>query len=255
MKRALLFAIFGILGAAWPGFAQTAMTRVPDCVMGITPITAVGTSTIYDNRGAGCVDWTLTYTTFGFSAATIQVDDAPNNNSTPGALVSFQGTILGGVTQPVAAASSGTYSMTGYYPFMAVAMTAKTGTGSFQGTLYGWRRDATSVTSIINPVQNTPNATYPTAFGIAVTNLSTTSGTVATASTVLMGTLVCINSSTSTAVAVNATNTAGNPLQGVAFSIPASSDKVMNFESGMLAVGIKWWASTATAWCSVTGWQ
>ncbi len=236
--------------------------RAPDCVLtsgGATVLTAVGTSAVFDNRGSGCIDWTLTYSTFGFSAATLQINSAPNNSSSPGTAVAFAGTVLGGVTQPVTASISSTFSqgsisVSGYYPYMSFSLVSKTGTGSLQGTLYGWRRSNVSG-GVPNIVQFTPNSAYPTGWGIAVTNLSTTSGTVATASTVLVGTISCSNSSTTTAVATNVTNTAGNILQGASFSIPPDSDVVRNYESGMPAVGLKWWASTSTAWCFVTGWS
>ncbi len=107
-------------------------------------------------------------------------------------------------------------------------------------------------------VQTTPNATYPTAFaGLPVTTIVATSSTVATATTVLIGTLYCVNT-TASAATMLVTNTAGTYLVGGAagFSIPANSDVTRNFTSGLLAVGIKWWSGTASALnCSVTGWQ
>ncbi len=91
-------------------------------------------------------------------------------------------------------------------------------------------------------VQSSPNVNYPTPFGIAITTIIATSSTAATASTVLIGTLYCVNTSASAATML-VTNTAGTSLVGGAagFSIPANSDVTRNFFSGLLAVGIKWW--------------
>jgi|GEM_PF-5301528 len=241
-------------------FAEAQGTpRAPDCVLqagGLTVLTAVGTSAPFDNRGTGCVDWTFTYNTFGFSAATLQINSAPNNSSSPGTAVAFAGTVLGGLTQPVTASissgfSQGTISVTGYYPYMSFSLVSKTGTGSLQGTLYGWRRTNGLVPAT---VIITPNSAYPTPFGIAIAALSSTSGTVATASTVLVGNMFFQNI-TSGAVTVDVTNTAGTAIVK-SFSIPANSNLNLNFQSGLLAVGIKWWASAAASIdASVTGWS
>ncbi len=106
-------------------------------------------------------------------------------------------------------------------------------------------------------VQSSPNVNYPTPFGIAITTIIATSSTAATASTVLIGTLYCVNTSASAATML-VTNTAGTSLVGGAagFSIPANSDVTRNFFSGLLAVGIKWWSGTTNVLnCAVTGWQ
>lgn len=136
MKRfALFIAAMLLCGNV---YGQAGQVRAPDCVLGAGQLvlSAVGTSQLYDNRGSGCVDWTLTYSTYGFTP-TIQVVSAPNVNGA-GTPVAFAGNVYG-VTQPITASSSGTVAVSGYYPWMGVAMTAKSGTGSFQGTLYGWR--------------------------------------------------------------------------------------------------------------------
>lgn len=161
--RKLIILIMGLgvaLAAALPTEAQQ-VSIVADCSMriaqqnpgaaaGVTALTAVGTSALFDNRGAGCVNWTLVYSSYGFSAATIEVVDAPNNQESPGTPVAFQGTITtSGVTQPVSVSSSGTYNMTGYFPYMGVSLISKTGTGRVEGVLYGWKAGSFGSASVV----------------------------------------------------------------------------------------------------------
>lgn len=158
--RKLIILIGLMMGLSLTAQAQQ-VTVVADCLLrisqqnpgaaaGVTALTTVGTSALFDNRGTGCVNWTLVYSSYGFSAATIQVVDAPNNNEAPGTPVAFQGTITtSGVTQPVSISSSGTYNMTGYYPYMGVSLVSKTGTGRVEGVLYGWRSGAFGSASVI----------------------------------------------------------------------------------------------------------
>ncbi len=205
---ALLVASTGALSA------QTTVQQ-PDCLLtlrapvsgtGFAVISAVGTSALYDNRGSGCTDWTLTYNTFGFSAATLQIVDAPNNNGTAGTVVAFQGTIVGGGTQPVTASisggfSSGIISVSGYYPYMGVSLVSKTGTGSLQGTLYGWRRASTSATPIVlstpTMANGIPVALGESSGGVNVAIIAdqcqtsqglTVSGSISTSTTIITGT-------------------------------------------------------------------
>jgi hypothetical protein len=148
MKR-VAFAVFFILGCSLVAEAQQGSFRVPDCTQpfslpppggGILNVVSIGTSNMFDNRGAGCTDWTIVYHTYGLTAPSIEVIDAPNLTESPGAVVAFAGTILGGVTQPIAATSTGTASMTGFFPYMGVALLSSSGSGAIEGVLYGYRR-------------------------------------------------------------------------------------------------------------------
>lgn len=134
------------------------------------------------------------------------------------------------------------------------------GQTTIQGAPNGYPVSVTLTSGGSTPaiVQSTPNTAYPAAFsGLPIQVLGATSGTVATASTVLIGTIYCVNLSASAAT-VMMTNTAGTYLVGgsAGFSIPANSDVTRNFNSGLLAVGVKWWAGTAAVInCSITGWN
>jgi len=142
MKRLSIAAACLIAVLIAPSFAQAqATTRIPDCNFPFV-LTSVTTSGLYDNRSAGCTEWTLTYTTYGWTAPTFQIVDAPNNSNGRGTAVAFEGSVLNGVTQPVSGGSSGMISVFGYYPFMGVSVISKSGTGALQGTLYGFRNDA-----------------------------------------------------------------------------------------------------------------
>lgn len=148
MKRLSIAAACLIAVLLTPSFSQAqATTRLPDCTLtlrtpGLAVMNAVGTSGLFDNRSAGCTEWTLTYTTYGWTAPTIEIVDAPNNNNSAGTPVAFEGAYLNGITQPISAGSSGTVSMAGYYPYMGVSVVSKSGTGFIEGTLYGFRNDA-----------------------------------------------------------------------------------------------------------------
>lgn len=140
MVRKLMLAVFlmAVFGSA--AEAQTPMTRVPDCVLNVTPLTAVGTSAVFDNRGIGCFNWSITYRSYGFTAPAFRVNSYPDSNNSPGTVVSFAGTVQTGYTFPVTAGSSGTITLTGYQPYVSVSLLSKTsGTGYFTATLIGWR--------------------------------------------------------------------------------------------------------------------
>lgn len=118
--------------------------------------------------------------------------------------------------------------------------------------------DSTSVTPATNTLFGvTPDYTYPDPFvDLAVpTLLTTTSGTVATAVTVKVITLICDNNA-ATSAQLNITNTAATPILGIpaAFVMPTKSILHLTFPSGLLAVGVKWWSDTASAIsCSLSG--
>ena len=142
MVRNLLCVLYFVLagtailfyGKPAPVYGQTPTPRSPDCQLSFS-LTAVGTSAPFDNRGAGCYRWFLTYNQDGLTAQTFQVNYAgllTTNNA--GTWAPFPGVVF-----PVAASSNGLIVMDGYYPFVSVSIVSKTGTGFIQGTLVGYR--------------------------------------------------------------------------------------------------------------------
>src|SRR5437762_7741143 len=156
--RQLTLALLLIVGLPYLAQAQT-VNVLPDCLLAFR-LTAIGSSNTFDNRGAGCVDWTVTYSSFGGGPTTFAVWDAPNATNGRGAVEQFSGTIFAGVTQPVTIASAQTYSMTGYFPFMGTEMLTQTGSSTIEGTLYGYRHNSpVATTTGASTVRITPAAT------------------------------------------------------------------------------------------------
>lgn len=148
MKTKLLFAL--TLFASQHLFAQ--QTRiVPDCVIPFS-FTATG-STSSLTCGApngvpnspGIASWILVYSNTGFSAISLVVQSAPDNAGVPGAWATFAGTVLTSAqypgstgANPNTALTSGFTGFAGYYPWMRVTLSSKTGTGTVKGNLYGY---------------------------------------------------------------------------------------------------------------------
>jgi len=93
----------------------------------------------YDNRSTKCSSWTMSYYSFGYSAVSIQIESAPDNNGGPGAwsIVSSPAPTTG--TNPLTSTSGGTVTISGFYaPWIRVNLTVATGTGfvnfSIEGT-------------------------------------------------------------------------------------------------------------------------
>jgi hypothetical protein len=145
MKRlfALLIFISPLL------FGQNSTQIQPDCTVGNIFFSAVGNSSVFDNRpqspnsGPPCTNWELTYTaTTGSPTLSISIQEAPNNNGVPGSF-----TTITGATSTITPSASilVTHSAgTGYWPFIRVALTAL-GSGSITATLNGWRDSAASI--------------------------------------------------------------------------------------------------------------
>jgi hypothetical protein len=145
MLKKLLFAVT-LLGI--PLFAQTKIA--PDCVINFT-FTAATQHT--DNtltcgaqltNNTGIVDWTIVYTSTGFSAVSLVVQSAPDSGGTPGTWVTFAGTVCSSVNcpgssgiNPNTATTSAFTRLEGYFPWNRVLLASATGTGQITGKLYG----------------------------------------------------------------------------------------------------------------------
>ncbi len=139
----------------------TPVNITPDCLI-FFDFTANASSASFDNRFLGCKTLYVAYTSTGFPALTLTLQDAPDNGGVPGAFVAFAGTLVEGVNPNVAVTQASTI-MYGYYPWVRVTLTgAVAGAGRrIRGTLYGYRQ--TPVASIIFPAAATVTANQGTA--------------------------------------------------------------------------------------------
>lgn len=101
-----------------------------------------GTSQNFNNNLSGCVAWTMSVSSEGFSGLSIELDAAPNsvtsNVSSPGAYAVFGGIGVSG-TNPYIGTTQSSYNGVGFYPWLQVNLTSFTGTGSVDVTLVGWK--------------------------------------------------------------------------------------------------------------------
>lgn len=143
MKRLLLAAC--LLFGALPLQAQQGMFRTPDCVITFR-FTAAGSAGgpgggFFDNRGKACTRFVLSYQSTGFSAVSIQADEAPLSTTVDAVgtwVVWPSNQIYGSGTLPLTTTTVNSIGVFGYHPFIRVTLNSKTGTGVIYGTLLGW---------------------------------------------------------------------------------------------------------------------
>lgn len=136
MRKFLCLALFAAAAGFSPG--QTANKVAQDCDIQFSfggsgqrsPITGCA------QNAQGIVDWRLTYTSNGFSALSIEIQDAPDSNGIPGSWVNWAGTIVDG-TNPTTNPAQGTTRVGGYYPWVSVLLASVSGSGTVTGHLYG----------------------------------------------------------------------------------------------------------------------
>lgn len=110
------------------------------------PITTAGTfnGQNIDNRFAGCDGFVVTYSSNGFSAVSVLLQDAPlGTGGIAGAFVSFAGTIVSPFTNPTTATTQGETRATGYFPYVRIQITT-TGTGYLVAEVHGFKTNPNS---------------------------------------------------------------------------------------------------------------
>lgn len=139
------------LSLASIGFSQPAQVQVnADCVIAFNITTSGGTAGSFDNRRIGCNSWQISYANNGFSAITLAVQSAPDSSGTPGAFGTIGGTLTFGVnpnTNTTGASSLIQSYGTNFGPWIRVALTSATGSGSVVGILLGYRAAGSAGTS------------------------------------------------------------------------------------------------------------
>lgn len=134
MKRLLLAIAFASIMSA-----QTTCL-VQFGIGGGVGFTATGATSPFPNNGKGCYDWRIVYNSTGFSALSIIVESAPDNNGVPGSFVAFTSA---GVTNPTQGVNPNTdtggasSAFNGSPAWVRVRVTAVTGTGKIVGMLKG----------------------------------------------------------------------------------------------------------------------
>jgi len=122
--RLMLVVLFSCVAA----YAQGA----PNCNQQNGVLTSAAAGPSYPALSVKCVAWTFSYYAEGFSALSIQVEQAPDNNGVPGA---FSAVVATG--NPATATTFASFSFVGYAPWIRVNMTSATGTGFVNYTLIG----------------------------------------------------------------------------------------------------------------------
>jgi hypothetical protein len=142
MRRSLLFAFLAFAASA---FAQNKTT--PDCDVPFTFTIATERSQFggCGQNGQGTWEWRVVYFVNGFSAVSVELQDAPDSSGAPGTWVTWAGTVTSGYSNPSTATPQGSISATGYFPWVSVLLVSKTGTGSVSGHLYGCREPGCSI--------------------------------------------------------------------------------------------------------------
>lgn len=144
MKKLIIAA----LAIPWLLPAQGLVRAVPDCQVEFN-LTSASSSDALVNRLKGCVNWTIAYSSSGFSALTLTFQHAPpnsTNGSVPGTWTTFGGTTVTGAN-PMTTTTQTSSTFTGYYPYLRVTLSGLTGSGAVVGVINGWRRDSASAAS------------------------------------------------------------------------------------------------------------
>ena len=137
-KLVSLFVSFALfVGMGEKGFAQTQSQNVPQCSIAFN-FAAPG-NVQRDNRQTGCLSWTLTYSSTGFSAISLVFQTAPDNNGVPGSWSTF--TASSGIN-PNTATNQASSTFTGYFPWVRILLSSATGTGSVKGTVFSYQQTA-----------------------------------------------------------------------------------------------------------------
>lgn len=207
MTRRILTVICLLL-AATCARAQVNTQRQPDCYIEAN-FTAATRSVAFDNRPSapgeksGCTRWTLSYYSNGFSALSIELDEAPDASTgstgipgTPGSWVVFPQTASGAL--PLTVTTSSQITVYKFYPWVSINLNSVTGTGLIKAVAMGWKPDSlsdassspagSSVAQTVSPITTDPcqsPAAVKTSVPINITTATTTSLVALSGSTIV----------------------------------------------------------------------
>lgn len=166
MRKLLLVlsVLLGALALPLPSRAQILKQQfAPDCEFAFD-FTAAGRQPAaisnalgvagFDNRQTACTTWHMEYYVEGFSAVSVEIDEAPSAAGIPGAWVTWPNVASGAL--PLTATTSGVITAYKYFPFVSVNLNSVTGTGAVHGRAIGYRPFTTGDVNA-SPGSSTPN--------------------------------------------------------------------------------------------------
>lgn len=136
MKKLLLWIAF-----AGGALAQTPVLEQNRCAIALQATSAPNRIQI-DNRDKACIAWTISYSSTGLSALSIEVDGASDVNGAPGSWATFQsvtGVTLESGSNPSTTVGQESATFTGFAPWVSIYVSSITGSGSIRANLYGDR--------------------------------------------------------------------------------------------------------------------
>jgi len=132
MKKNLAISLLFVALFVVSAFGQV----TPNCNLLNQSITSATSGSSYQNTFLKCSIWKLNYFSEGFSALSIQLEGAPDNNGAPGTWALISTTITNG-TNPMTNTVSGSLSINAYFPWMRANVTAVTGSGTINYSMIG----------------------------------------------------------------------------------------------------------------------
>ncbi len=128
--------------------------------------TATGQSAVFDNRRLGCYVWVVSYNSTGFSALSVQLEEAPDNSGVPGSWAAFTGTAVYNGVNPSTNTNAATIGINSNAAWVRFNFTSKMGSGAITYQVWG-ANSASNTASLLSNYS-------PTAF-VSVQNVGTDS--------------------------------------------------------------------------------
>lgn len=128
------------LGERFIGFEKPvtvhAQAPVPCTLAGV--FSATGTSGVIDNRRTGCYQWRVVYASTGFSAVSVQLEQAPDNGGIPGTWAAFTGaTVVTDGTNPSTSTNTALIGVHSGAAWVRLNFVTATGTGTMSYQVWG----------------------------------------------------------------------------------------------------------------------
>ena len=140
MKKLLL--LLGSYALTALGQANQSVVVQPDCIVAFT-FTATG-SRQFDNRAGSCSTWVVNYYSTGFSALSLVLETAPDNNGVPGSWSTFTAATGSNPNTTTTSAQSTFGTTTSFYPWVRIRLASVTGTGTIRGAFFAYKLSAKS---------------------------------------------------------------------------------------------------------------